>query len=72
MHCVLPLERRTVVRRRTKMIKDNNPPQEQSAQEETPVSLDHDELTSSETEKVNGGIIAVLIGLLLPAVQKPK
>ena len=58
------------------MIKDNNTPQEQSAQEEAlPESLDHDDLEASEMESISGGapvqhtitcpviaIIAVLIG----------
>ncbi|MGA7416168.1 MAG: hypothetical protein WBW33_37205 [Bryobacteraceae bacterium] len=40
------------------MIKDNNAPQEQSAQEEThPVSLDHEELEAIEMESVSGGMI---------------
>jgi hypothetical protein len=51
------VERRTAVGRRMKMIKDNNPPQEQSAKEEThPESLDHDDLEASEAEKVSGGV----------------
>jgi hypothetical protein len=58
------------------MVEDNNPPQEQSAQEEThPVSLDHEDLEASEMESISGGAkpipsctcvgicpIAVLIG----------
>ena len=39
------------------MIKDNNAPQEQSAQEEAlPVSLDHEELEATEMESVSGGV----------------
>jgi hypothetical protein len=54
------------------MAEDNSPRQEQSAQEDTPpVSLENDELKASEAENVSGGIIAVLIGLLLPAAPKP-
>jgi hypothetical protein len=38
------------------MIKDNNAPQEQSAQEEAdPKSLDHDDLEGGEMENVSGG-----------------
>ena len=38
------------------MIKDNNAPQEQSAQEEThPVGLDHEDLEASEMESISGG-----------------
>lgn len=41
------------------MIKDNNAPQEQSAQEELhPVSLDHEELEAIEMESVSGGMIS--------------
>jgi hypothetical protein len=39
------------------MIKEDNAPQEQSAQEETlPVSLDHPELEASEMESISGGM----------------
>ena len=39
------------------MVEDNNPPQEQSAQEEThPVSLDHEELEAIEMETISGGM----------------
>jgi hypothetical protein len=39
------------------MIKDNNAPQEQSAQEEIhPVSLDHAELEPIEMESISGGM----------------
>ena len=59
------------------MIKDNNTPQDQGAQEEVlPESLDHDDLEASELESISGGvppkptitcgpviaIVAVLIG----------
>jgi hypothetical protein len=38
------------------MIKDNNAPQEQSAQEEIhPLSLDHEDLEASEMESISGG-----------------
>jgi len=39
------------------MIKNNNTPQEQRAQEEAlPVSLDHEDLEASEMESVSGGV----------------
>jgi hypothetical protein len=39
------------------MAEDNNPPQEQSAQEEThAVSLDHEDLEASEMETISGGM----------------
>ena len=39
------------------MAEDNNPPQEQSAQEEThPESLDHDDLLATEIEDISGGV----------------
>jgi len=38
------------------MIKDNNAPQEQPAQEEAlPESLDHEDLEASEMESISGG-----------------
>ncbi|MGA7416169.1 MAG: hypothetical protein WBW33_37210 [Bryobacteraceae bacterium] len=38
------------------MIKDNNPPQEQSVQEETgPESLDHEDIDQGEMENISGG-----------------
>jgi len=38
------------------MIKDNNAPQKQSAQEEIhPVSLDHEELEAREMANISGG-----------------
>jgi len=39
------------------MIKDNDPPQEQSVREETrPESLDQDDLEASEMENISGGM----------------
>jgi len=39
------------------MIKDNNAPQEQRAQEEThPESLDQEDLEASEMENISGGV----------------